>query len=52
MREALGGGRSDLVLAHFVEQISDDDTAALRKVLRRMKTRNARTEQPGTEVAE
>lgn len=52
MREALGGGRSDLVLAHFVEQISDDDTAALRKVLRRAKTRNAPTEQPGTEVAE
>ncbi|MFF0501528.1 BlaI/MecI/CopY family transcriptional regulator [Nocardia aobensis] len=52
MREALGGGRSDLVLAHFVEQISDDDTAALRKVLRRAKSRNPHPEQPGTEVAE
>jgi len=52
MREALGGGRSDLVLAHFVDQISDDDTAALRKVLRRAKSRHPHPEQPGTEVAE
>jgi predicted transcriptional regulator len=35
MREALdAGGRSDRVLAHFLEQISDDDSAAMRKVLR------------------
>ena len=35
MREALdAGGRSDRVLAHFLEQISDEDSAALRKVLR------------------
>ncbi|AHH17712.1 BlaI/MecI/CopY family transcriptional regulator [Nocardia nova] len=46
MREALGGGRSDLVLAHFVEQISDDDTAALRKVLRRMRAKNT-ADRPG-----
>ncbi len=37
MREALdAGGRSDRVLAHFLDQISDDDSEALRKVLRRM----------------
>lgn len=36
MREALGdGGRAELVLAHFLEQISDDESAELRKVLRR-----------------
>ncbi|CAM4338523.1 BlaI/MecI/CopY family transcriptional regulator [Nocardia ninae] len=35
MRDALGGGgRSDLVLAHFVEQITEDESAALRTVLR------------------
>ncbi|MEV5653011.1 BlaI/MecI/CopY family transcriptional regulator [Nocardia sp. NPDC052254] len=51
MREALGGGRSDLVLAHFVEQISDDDTAALRKVLRRMRAKNT-ADQPGSGAAE
>ena len=37
MREALdAGGRSDRVLAHFLEQISDEDSAALRKVLGRV----------------
>jgi predicted transcriptional regulator len=37
MREALdAGGRSDRVLAHFLEQISDEDSAALRKVLARV----------------
>lgn len=37
MREALdAGGRSDLVLTHFLEKISDDESAALRKVLRRL----------------
>ena len=40
MRDALDvGGRSDLVLAHFLEQISDDESAALRKVLRRSGSR-------------
>lgn len=37
MRDALdAGGRSDRVLAHFLEQISAEDSAALRKVLRRV----------------
>ena len=37
MREALdAGGRSDRVLAHFLEQISAEDSVALRKVLRRV----------------
>lgn len=36
MREALdAGGRSDLVLAHFLEQFTADESATLRKVLRR-----------------
>lgn len=36
MREALDtGGRSDLVLAHFLEQFTADESATLRKVLRR-----------------
>lgn len=40
MRDALDdGGRSDLVLTHFLEQISDDESAALRKVLRRLSSR-------------
>ena len=40
MRDALDvGGRSDLVLAHFLDQISDDESAALRKVLRRLSSR-------------
>ncbi|MGY1948706.1 MULTISPECIES: BlaI/MecI/CopY family transcriptional regulator [Nocardia] len=40
MREALGGGgRSDLVLAHFVEQITEDESTALRTVLRSLRTR-------------
>lgn len=40
MRDALDdGGRSDLVLTHFLEQFSDDESAALRKVLRRLATR-------------
>ncbi|MFQ6392579.1 BlaI/MecI/CopY family transcriptional regulator [Nocardia sp. KC 131] len=35
MREALhGGGRSDLVLAYFVEQIDADESAGLRAALR------------------
>ncbi len=37
MREALhGGGRSDLVLAHFVDQIAPDESAGLRAALRRL----------------
>ena len=37
MREALdAGGRSDRVLAHFLEQISDEDSAVLRRVLGRV----------------
>jgi predicted transcriptional regulator len=42
MRDALDvGGRSDLVLAHFLDQISDDESAALRKVLRRLASRKS-----------
>ena len=42
MRDALDvGGRSDLVLAHFLEQISDDESAALRKGLRRSGSRKS-----------
>jgi predicted transcriptional regulator len=44
MREALdAGGRSERVLAHFLEQISDDDSEALRKVLRRAASKRARS---------
>jgi predicted transcriptional regulator len=40
MRDALdAGGRSDLVLTHFLEKISDDESAELRKVLRRLSSR-------------
>jgi predicted transcriptional regulator len=36
MRDALdAGGRSDLVLAHFLETISAEESTELRKVLRR-----------------
>ncbi|WP_405133042.1 BlaI/MecI/CopY family transcriptional regulator [Nocardia sp. NBC_01388] len=36
MRQALGAnGRSELVLAHFVEQMSPEDSENLRAVLRR-----------------
>lgn len=43
MREALdGGGRSDLVLSHFVEQIGPEDSARLRTVLRRLAKRTDR----------
>ncbi|UGT52026.1 BlaI/MecI/CopY family transcriptional regulator [Nocardia asteroides] len=37
MRAALEGGRSDLVLAHFVEQITEDESDALRALLRRLR---------------
>jgi predicted transcriptional regulator len=44
MREALdGGGRSDLILNHFVEQIGPEESARLRAALRRL---TRRTEQP------
>jgi predicted transcriptional regulator len=44
MREALdGGGRPDLVLSHFVEQIGPEESARLRAALRRL---TKRTEQP------
>ncbi len=37
MREALeGGGRPDLVLAHFVEQMDPEESEGLRAALRRM----------------
>ncbi|MDZ4236338.1 MAG: BlaI/MecI/CopY family transcriptional regulator [Dietzia sp.] len=42
MRDALHtGGRSDLVLAHFLEQITDEESAALRKVLRSLHSRQS-----------
>jgi predicted transcriptional regulator len=44
MREALdAGGRPDRVLLHFVDQISDDDSEALRKVLRRVGSKRPRS---------
>ena len=44
MREALdAGGRSDLVLAHFLDQITDADSAALQTVLRRLATEGETT---------
>jgi predicted transcriptional regulator len=43
MREALdGGGRSDLVLSHFVEQIGPEESARLRDALRRLSKRTDR----------
>lgn len=37
MREALGaGGQSDLVLAHFVEQMSPEESEGLRAALRKL----------------
>jgi predicted transcriptional regulator len=43
MREALdGGGRSDLVLSHFVEQIGPEESARLRDALRRLSRRTDR----------
>lgn len=44
MHEALGvGGRSDLVLHHFVDRISADEFAGLRAALRRVATRRTET---------
>lgn len=42
MRQALDGTRSDLVLAHFVEQITDDETDALRAILRRLRPKRGK----------
>jgi predicted transcriptional regulator len=43
MREALdGGGQSDLVLSHFVEQIGPEESARLREALRRLARRTGR----------
>jgi predicted transcriptional regulator len=43
MREALdGGGRSELVLSHFLEQISPEESARLRDALRRLARRARR----------
>ncbi|MFX0578106.1 BlaI/MecI/CopY family transcriptional regulator [Nocardia nepalensis] len=40
MLEALGsGGRSDLVLSHFVDRISEEESAGLRAALRRLTSR-------------
>ncbi|GGK35565.1 BlaI/MecI/CopY family transcriptional regulator [Nocardia camponoti] len=44
MHQALGiGGRSDLVLSHFVDRISDDEFAGLRAALRREAARRVET---------
>lgn len=43
MREALdAGGRSDLVLTHFVEQIAPEESARLRDALQRLARRSRR----------
>jgi predicted transcriptional regulator len=43
MREALdGGGRSELVLSHFLEQISPEESAGLRAALQRLARRAQR----------
>ncbi len=43
MREALdGGGRSDLVLSYFIEQIDPQDSDRLRAALRTLARRSAR----------
>ncbi|MGH4016115.1 MAG: BlaI/MecI/CopY family transcriptional regulator [Pseudonocardiaceae bacterium] len=37
MRDALdGGGQSDVVLTHFLEQMTDEESASLRAALRRL----------------
>jgi predicted transcriptional regulator len=43
MRDALGaGGRSDLVLTHFLEQIGPEESARLREALQRLARRAKR----------
>ena len=44
MRDALdAGGRPELVLSHFVEQIGPEESARLRAALRRIAARSRRT---------
>jgi len=43
MRDALdAGGRSDLVMTHFLEQISPEESARLRGALQRLARRTRR----------
>ena len=43
MREALdGGGRSELVLSYFIEQIGPKESERLREAMRRLATRSSR----------
>lgn len=43
MREALdGGGRSELVLNHFIEQIGPEESEGLRSALRRLSRRSTK----------
>ncbi|WP_235742359.1 BlaI/MecI/CopY family transcriptional regulator [Mycolicibacterium phocaicum] len=43
MREALdAGGSTELVLTHFLDHISDDESTQLRKVLQRSRTRKTK----------
>lgn len=43
MRDALdGGGRSELVLSHFVEQMSSEESERLRAALRKIASRSRR----------
>ncbi|HEY9263964.1 BlaI/MecI/CopY family transcriptional regulator (plasmid) [Mycolicibacterium vanbaalenii] len=44
MRDALdGGGRSELVLSYFIEQIGPKESERLREALRRLARRSSRT---------
>jgi predicted transcriptional regulator len=46
MREALeGGGRPELVLAHFVEQMDAEESAGLRAALRRLARRGGKDDE-------
>lgn len=47
MREALeGGGRPELVLAHFVEQMDPEESEGLRAALRRLARRASNADKP------
>lgn len=49
MREALdGGGRSELVLNYFIEQIDPSESDRLREALRRLARRTSRAKSGGT----
>ena len=49
MREALdGGGRSELVLNYFIEQIDPAESERLREALRRLARRTSRAKSGGT----